>query len=43
MYDRHTRGVVRGLDFFEEVAGKMRPITDRDGIYSTVRVTFKNV
>lgn len=40
MYDRHTRSVVGGLDFFEEVEGRMRAIKDKDGIYSTVSQQF---
>jgi hypothetical protein len=36
MYDKNTRQVVGGLDFFEEVDGQMNPIRDKNGIYSTV-------
>ncbi|KAI6183472.1 Sul-3 [Aphelenchoides bicaudatus] len=35
MYDRNTRSVVGGLDFFEEAGGQMRPIREKDGLYST--------
>jgi hypothetical protein len=33
---RHSKSVVGGLDFFEEVGGQMRPIREKDGVYSTV-------
>ncbi|KAI6208665.1 Sul-3 [Aphelenchoides besseyi] len=35
LYDRNTRKVVGGLDFFREVNGRMHPIVNKNGVYST--------
>ncbi|CAD5215977.1 unnamed protein product [Bursaphelenchus xylophilus] len=43
MFDRNSKRVVRGLDFFEEINGASVPITDKTGVYSTDLFTDKTM